>query len=51
MPSLVSGFARLSNEAHVVVNRLLVQFNAPVAGVCAQLKGRVAGIQVPPHNR
>jgi hypothetical protein len=39
MPSLVGSFARLSNKAYVVVNRLLVKLNAPVAGVCARLKG------------
>jgi hypothetical protein len=51
MPSLVSGFARLTNKAHVVGNRPLVKFNAPVAGVCARLEGWVAGVQVTPHNR
>jgi hypothetical protein len=51
MPSLVSGIARLSNKAHVVVNRPLVQFNAPVAGVCARLEGWVAGVEIPPYNR
>jgi hypothetical protein len=39
MPTLVSGFARLSNKAYVVVNRLLVKFDAPVAVVCAKLEG------------
>jgi hypothetical protein len=39
MPSLVSDFARLTNKAHIVVNRLLVKFNAPVTGVCVRLKG------------
>jgi hypothetical protein len=51
MPSLLSGFARLSNKAHIIFDRPVVQFNAPVARVCARLEGWVTGVQVAPYNR
>jgi hypothetical protein len=45
------GLTSYTNKAHIIFDRPVVQFNAPVARVCARLEGWVTGVQVAPYNR